>query len=397
MPTKDEIELYHFWTGHEQPPIDMFLDKFEWKYPIRIRRNAMEWSVYSMVVKARLVRGDPPDIVVYDLGRRIFESAKEGELTDVSDVWKEENFSTVFPEWVKNACSANGGIYGVPVKCFTFVVWYLRDIFEKYRITPPKTWDEFLEVCGKFKKAGLSPMVASGWEVSLWFENILVRTVGPEFYNRLMRGEESWTDPKVLDAYETLLDLAKKYFQPYPFSYSFRESWISLNNREAGMQLQGDWVNGMWRRGYNYQPGRDFNYFPVPPISKKVGQVMITGGNAWMVPARARHRKNTMTFLRYAGSHEGQSILAREGAGLVGRKDVGIENYDPVSKKLLKDLKGCPTVLQMDALLPSQVASVEKLQQMQLILNPRAGRKEVKRIAFEIEEAARKFRGGGKA
>ncbi|MEM2874522.1 MAG: extracellular solute-binding protein [Candidatus Hadarchaeales archaeon] len=390
MATLRELEIYHFWVGHEQAPIDHLIDKFEWKFPIRVHRNAMEWGYYSMITKAKIMRGEPPDIMVYDIGQRIQEPAKSGELTDLTELWKEEDMDKSFPGWMKDASSCNGKVYGIPVKCFTYVVWYFKDVFQKHGIEPPTTWDEFLEVCKKFKRAGVSPVVASGWEVTIWFENILARIVGPKFYNRLMMGEESWTDPKVVEAYETLRDLAKEYFYPSPFSYSFRESWAAINNRMAGMQLQGDWVNGMWRRGYNYQPGRDFDYFVLPPLSDHAGSVMITGGNVWAVPSGARHVKDAKTFLKFAGSLEAQNMLASEGAGIVGRINVPKSSYDPLSQKLINDLKNNPTVLQMDALLPSSVASIENLQQMQAVLMPKLSRAQLKRLVSEIQAALEK-------
>lgn len=387
MSEEREMEIYHFWVGHEQAPIDHLIDKFEWKFPIRVHRNAMEWGYYSMITKAKMMRQEPPDIMVYDIGKRVQEPARSGELADLTDIWKEENLDKSFPGWMKDASSYDGRIYGIPVKCFTYVVWYLKDMFQKYGIDPPTTWDEFIEVCKKLKKAGVPPVVASGWEVTIWFENILARIVGPKFYNRLMMGEESWTDQKVIEAYEILRDIVKEYFSPSPFSYSFRESWAAMNNRMAGMQLQGDWVNGMWRRGYNYQPGRDFEYFVLPPLSSRVGSVMITGGNVWTMPSGARHPDEAKTFLKFASSLEAQNMLASEGMGIVGRTDIPKGAYDPISQRLITDLKNNPSVLQMDALLPSSVASVENLQQMQVVLMPRLSRANLKRLVSEIQTA----------
>ena len=386
---KTKLEIYHFWTSYEQFPIDMFLDKFEKNFSIRVQRNALEWGFYLITTKAKMVKGEPPDIMVCDIGEKMSEHVKAGELSDISHIWKEEGFSGVFSDWLEKASSLNGKFYGVPSKCFTFAVWYLPNVFQKYKIEPPETWEEFLYLCEKFKRVGVPPLASSWWEVSLWFENILARVVGPRFYYRLMKGEESWTDPKVIDAYEIFREL-RKYFLPSPFSYSARDSWMKLNNHEVAMQLQGDWVNGIWRHGYKYHPGKDFNYFLIPPLDKKIGQVMVVGGNLWVMPALAKHPEEAMTFLRYAGSKEAQMTLAEGGVGIVGRTDIPDECYDPISLKLIKDLRENEIVPRMESLLPPQVASVERLQQMQIFLHPKLSRRGIRKLASEVQILAQK-------
>ena len=388
--TRRELEIFHFWAGKEQPPIDTFLDDFERTHPaIRVKRNALEWSVYSMMTKARFARGLPPDVMVDDIGQRMKESARRGQLADMTDLWKKDGFSGAFPGWLKEACSLNGRVYGVPSKCFTFVVWYLRDVFEKYRVSPPSTWDEFLNVCERLKRRGMTPIVASGWEVSLWFENILVRMVGPRFYNQLMANKKSWTDGKVLDSFELLREISEKYFSPYPFGFSFREAWTKLNNREAAMQLQGDWVNGIWRREYGYAPGEEYDYFLVPEINS-TGQVMVMGGNVWVSPKHCAHPREAKIFMKYAGSLKAQEVLAKAGTGIVAREDVPDRCYDKISAGLKNELQRHPTVLQMGSTFPSWMISVLELQLIQIVSDPGLSRTKVKKLVGEIETAAKK-------
>lgn len=387
--TKRELEVFHFWVEQEQPPVDALLDEFERRHPsIKVRRNALEWSIYSMTTKARFARGNPPDVMVDDIGQRMKESARRGQLTEVTDLWKKEKFSNALPKWSKKVCSLNGKTYGIPSKCFTFVVWYLRDVFEKYGVSPPSTWDEFLGICNRIKRKGMAPIVASGWEVSLWFENILARMVGPKFYNELMVNKRSWTDAKVLDSFELLRELSEKCFHPYPFGFSFREAWTKLNDHEAAMQLQGDWVNGMWQHKYRYRPGEEYDYFLVPKMDS--GQVMVMGGNVWVIPRQCAHPEEAKTFMKYAGSLEAHEVLAKAGTGIVAREDVPGSCYDRISGRLKNELQKNPTVLQMGSVLPSWMTSVLELQLIQILSDPGLSRSKVRKLVGEIETVAKK-------
>ncbi|MEM2796270.1 MAG: extracellular solute-binding protein [Candidatus Hadarchaeales archaeon] len=388
---KEKLEVYHFWIGHEHAPIKSFLDFFARKYSIEVRDIAMEWGIHSAITQAKVMRENPPDIVATDIGRRLADYVKTGEIAEVEKIWSSKSLKKAIPDWIKEACSVDGKIYGVPSKCFTFAVWYLKRVFKKYNLEPPESWDEFLEICKKLSQKGIRPIVSSSWEVSLWFENILVRFVGPDFYNALMRGEESWLDPRVIEAYETLRELSE-YFLPGPFSYSFRESWEALNAEKAVMQLQGDWVNEMWKVGYGYKPGVDYDFFLIPPIDDKVGHVMITGGNAWLMTKRAPHKNEAKTFMTFAASKKAHEILAKEGMGIMSRIDVPEQLYDPVSLRLLKSLQKYPNVLQMDAILPATVLSVERLQQAQIVLGEEFSRKRIEALLEEIQKVSEGIR-----
>ncbi len=390
---RGKLEIYHFWIGPEHAPIRNFFDSFSKKFSIEVKDVAMEWGVHSAITQVKVMRENPPDIITTDIGRRLEDYVRTGEIAEVGKLWTSKNLRKSVPDWVKDACTVNGEIYGVPSKCFTFAVWYLKSVFEKHGLEPPQTWDDFVEMCRKLSKRDIQPIVSSSWEVSLWFENILVRMVGPKFYMNLMRGKESWLDPKVIDAYEVLQELSA-YFMPGPFSYSFKESWEALNAGKAVMQLQGDWVNEMWKVSYGYKPGKDYDFFLVPKISDSVGNVMITGGNAWLMTKRAPHRSEARTFMMYAASKEGHGLLAKEGMGIMSRMDVPENFYDPVSIELLKNMRKYPNVLQMDAMLPATLLSVERLQQAQIVLGERMSRRGIEKLLEEVQRVSEKIRQG---
>jgi len=353
----------------------------------------MEWGVHSAFTQVKIMRENPPDIITTDIGRRLRDYVRTGEIAEVGNIWTDKNLRKSVPDWVREACSVDGKIYGVPSKCFTFVVWYLKSTFEKHGLEPPRTWEDFVEMCKKISSRGIPPIVSSSWEVSLWFENILVRLAGPKFYIGLIQGKESWLDSRVIDAYEMLQELST-YFMPGPFSYSFKESWEALNTGKAVMQLQGDWVNEMWKVGYGYRPSQDYDFFLVPEINESVGQVMVTGGNAWLMAKRAPHKAEAKAFMRYAASKEGHTVLAKEGMGIMSRMDIPESLYDPISARLLKHIREYPNVLQMDAVLPATLLSVERLQQAQIVLGEKMGRRGIEKLLEEVQTMSEKIHEG---
>ena len=88
-------------------------------------------------------------------------------------------------------------------------VWYNVAAFEDAGVEPPKTWDDFLAAAETINASGLPAYSiggADGWTLTDLFENIYLRTAGPEKYDQLSTHEIPWTDQSVKDA---LTEMAK--------------------------------------------------------------------------------------------------------------------------------------------------------------------------------------------
>ena len=70
--------------------------------------------------------------------------------------------------------SALGDAYGV---------YYNKDIFDKYGLTEPETWDELIEICDTLVANGVTPFALSGLDangIQLWF-NTMMTSYSPEW------------------------------------------------------------------------------------------------------------------------------------------------------------------------------------------------------------------------
>jgi ABC-type glycerol-3-phosphate transport system substrate-binding protein len=61
-----------------------------------------------------------------------------------------------FPKYkVEMNSDKNGKIYGVPFNSAPVGMWYRKDIFDKYNVKLPETWDEYLKIARDLKKKGV--------------------------------------------------------------------------------------------------------------------------------------------------------------------------------------------------------------------------------------------------
>ncbi|WP_433254141.1 ABC transporter substrate-binding protein [Streptosporangium sp. CA-135522] len=75
----------------------------------------------------------------------------EGALEDVTDLVKDVN-AKIQP-WAVNTVTFGGRQFGVPVDTGPMGMFYRKDLFEKFKIEVPKTWDEFATAAEKIHKA----------------------------------------------------------------------------------------------------------------------------------------------------------------------------------------------------------------------------------------------------
>lgn len=110
--------------------------------------------------------------------------------------------------WRHELPSMAGRHYALPFKiAHASVVWYRKQIFAEYGITPPTTWQEWLEVNESIiDGGGPAPLAlggADGWLLARFFENVLLRN-DTDAYDELT-GEHDprlWGSAAVRGAFE---------------------------------------------------------------------------------------------------------------------------------------------------------------------------------------------------
>ena len=115
---------------------------------------------YSMVGSAQILpklvasleAGNPPDIArVGTANAQVYRS--QGHLLEVTDLVNNMNQQAggLFPVTLKNVMH-EGKAYSIPQSVSPWPLVTRLDVLEAAKVEPPKTWDEFIEVCKKLQK-----------------------------------------------------------------------------------------------------------------------------------------------------------------------------------------------------------------------------------------------------
>ena len=135
--------------------------------------------------------GTPPDIAALPQPGLMKDFAAKGYIKPLSSSVVSAIDANYAPVW-KELGSSNGNVYGVfhRVNAKSFV-WYNKPYWESKGYSIPITWDELLKLQDQMVKNGDTPWTvgfesgaASGWPGTDWLENMVLRTSGPDVYDK---------------------------------------------------------------------------------------------------------------------------------------------------------------------------------------------------------------------
>ncbi|MFC5800131.1 ABC transporter substrate-binding protein [Streptomyces formicae] len=113
------------------------------------------YSKISNAIKA----GNAPDVTTIEY-QALPEFVSQGDLQDLSDL-AGDTVRNEFPESVQNLVNLGGKSWAVPFDIAPQILYYRKDLYEKYGVEVPRTWDEFRSAAEKIKKAEPKARIAS--------------------------------------------------------------------------------------------------------------------------------------------------------------------------------------------------------------------------------------------
>lgn len=189
--------------------------------------------------------GNGPDVEINLARTDPLNYAMRGILTDLSQF---DDYDEVIGRFSKTASvpyEYNGGVYGLP-NTETYNMLFIRtDIFEELGLTPPKTWDEFIN-CAKV--ISLNNM-DSGMPADALYMFMLQN--GADLYTP-DHSATTLTEPKTVESAQYWLDFYTKY--SFPVTYNlfnrFRTGLMPMAiapyTEYATLKAAAPEINGKW-------------------------------------------------------------------------------------------------------------------------------------------------------
>ena len=251
----------------------------------------------------------PPDVTAWYPGNRMGPFVDAGLFEDLSGLWASDpNLSTSF-EAIKPTMTRDGKQWGVPYSYYQWGMYYRKDIFDKYGIAEPKTWDELLAACAKLKENGVTPITIDTkylWTAAGVFDYLNLRTNGYDVHNDLTAGKIAYTDDRIRATFAKWEELVRPgYFVENHASMSWQEAIAPCANGEAAMYVMGNFaVSAMKEAGLS---GDQIDYFAFPEITPGMPRAEEAPADALFVPSGAKNKENALKFMAFVAQPDVQS------------------------------------------------------------------------------------------
>ena len=336
---------------------------------IKVTVNTVAHEQFKTQLVNYLTAKEAPDVLTWFAGFRMQQYAMKNLLEPLPEsTFPSGAFTKEFPAAFKPAASYNNKIYFMPQSWYWWAVYYNKDVFAKYKLAVPKTWDDFLAICETLKKNGVAPITIGAkdaWPAGGWFDYMNVAVNGGAAHQKLTGGTVAYTDPSVLKTFGYIAELAKKgYLIPNAASLSWQEAVTPLVTDKACMYLMGQFIMD----SVPADKKASIDFFPFPKVGRPDYGVD-TPTDGFMIPAKAKNKDAAKKFLAFIATRQAQELMNKPLGRLSANMTVAVPNAE--AERGLAMVKGASFAAQFyDRDAPEEMAAKGMNAIVEIIQNP---------------------------
>jgi alpha-glucoside transport system substrate-binding protein len=338
------VEVAATWTSAEQRNFERVLDLFEQQTGATTRFVSAGDDI-AAYLGPKIEGGKPPDVAILPQPGVLQSFVAQGDLIPI-DEFAGDVVDQNYAPGARAVGTVDGKLYAVWFRAAQkSTVWYNTHVFEDAGVQPPTTWDELLATAGTISDFGVPPYsvgVDVGWPISDLFENIYLRTAGPDMYDQLAKHEIPWTDQSVKDALTKMSDVLGDSDQiaggtQGALQTDFNGSVVQMfTDPPAGaMTFEGNFVAGIITGETKAKVGPDADFFDFPSIDGSPPAVMGGGDLAVLLD----DTEAGQALIRFLATPEAAAVWAGLGGYISPNKNVPVTAYtDPVDRRVAEAL-----------------------------------------------------------
>lgn len=281
-----------------------------------------------------------PDAFGYSVGSLMSPLIESGKIENLNTLFEENKWKDVLdPATIKmQEMLFDGNMYALPIEHTVMGVFYRKDLYEKYGLKVPTTFEEFENNCKVLQENGIVPIGNAGKVPAVtnrWFDGFLEMRCGPELHDKLLTGEAPINSPEVVAALEDLKKLSG-YFQNGHLSAEESEVYMLLYPGKAAHFYTATWQADTFEN--QEQSVDDYGYFRFPSGQTPSRSNSFSYGV--YVNASSPNKDLAEDFLKICASLEPYKAAFEQKKSIVGARPDAFDpsKVDDLRKALLEDI-----------------------------------------------------------
>lgn len=205
-------------------------------------------SDYLDKLRTSFADGDTPNVFIEYGGSRTLDYLKSNALVNMQPYFDKDPdwYKSFKPQfWTDLKYKGYDGVWGVPFKSYIVVLYYNKEIFQKQGLTPPKSYEDLLNVCQKLKSAGIKPFQAGEKDVFRFGHlnnNLVIKSLGADVATKLADRSLSYDSPEMLKTYQMIADMnSKGYLGTDVLNTDYNTEKSTYAAGQCAMRWDGSW------------------------------------------------------------------------------------------------------------------------------------------------------------
>ncbi|KWX71786.1 extracellular solute-binding protein [Paenibacillus jilunlii] len=337
---KVTITMMHLWpagiSAQQNKLVGQIIDDYQKDHPnVTIKQEVLENEQYKNKLKVLSASNELPDVGITWAAGFMEPYVKGGLFTPLDDVLGGEQLKNKFVPGTTEAYVVDGKTYALPIELNISPVYYNKDIFAKYNLQVPTTFDEFKHVVKTLSDNGVAPVALGNkdrWTGSLWYMYLADRIAGSDTLKKATNGTGSFDDPGLIRAaveVQTLVDM--NAFNKGFNGLSNDEGKSEFVNEQAAMYLTGTWElpNFTTNPDIRQEFKDKVKFFKFPTVDGGKGDI-----NSWVggpgvglfVAESSKVKEEAKAFVEYFVAKWGQDSVTT--AGVIPATKVDTSNSE---------------------------------------------------------------------
>ncbi|MGF1645629.1 MAG: ABC transporter substrate-binding protein [Kineosporiaceae bacterium] len=371
----EEVEIYN---SIREVEAERFIESFvEFEECTGITVEWNDSGEFEQQLPVRVQGGDAPDLAPIPqpgLLRSLIASGAIPPADEEYEAFARENFPE---EWIDFG-SVDGQFYAAPLGSnVKSLVWYSPSYFEENGLEVPETWDDLIALTDEVQElmagddvsrpwcVGIESGGATGWVVTDWMEDIVLREAGVDVYDQWVTNEIPFDDPQILAAAERAGEILT---DPERVNgghgdvrsitiTAFQEGGLPILDDQCALHRQASFYANQWGEDVTVAEDGDVFAFYLPPIDPDQGSPVLVAGEFL---AAFNDEPATLAVQRYMASGEYANTKAALGAWVSANEGLDIANVEsPIDQLSVEILQDPETVSRFDGSdqMPSEVGA----------------------------------------
>lgn len=344
-PVKEEpkkevtLTIWHYLNDREALLKEM-VGTYEKETGVKVDLQLYSGDQMGAKVQAAAQAKSLPDAWVFAGGKsQLLKYASAGNVLNLADEGIKD-WSSRFNEGIISQVTATEedgkveetkgvlpGIYGVPLDVNNMQFLYNKDLFKSAGLdpnSPPKTWNEFIEVGKKLKAANIVPFATGmgSWVQYSLTEQYQYAYMGKQKLIDSRNGKISYKDAGLENVLNMISEMRDaKLFADGAATMDLPAAEQMFVNGKVAMIYDGSWAVGVFN---SMNPEfKNYGVFMPPMDERATNDVLIPGGigSYLVVNKESKNTKEAVAFLKWLTEKDQQVLYSNESFNLPANKD----------------------------------------------------------------------------